>query len=103
MLEHVRRRALQSNLLKDIYIATGDREIIDTMRKFGAKIIITKKKHNNGTTRVAEALEKVNSTHVILIQGDEPLLNPNYIDKIYSTDVKIISSESIGNTNIVPS
>ena len=52
------------------------------MKNFGSKIIVTKK-HNNGTTRVAEAINKIKSSHVILIQGDEPLLNPNYIDKLY--------------------
>lgn len=88
MLEHVRRRALKSKKLKDVYIATGDNEIIKTMKKFGSKIIVTKKKHNNGTTRVAEALKKVKSTHVILIQGDEPLLDSNYIDRLYECIIK---------------
>ncbi len=83
MLEHVRRRALKSKFLKDVFIATGDKEIISIMKNFGSKIIVTKKKHNNGTTRVAEAINKIKSSHVILIQGDEPLLNPNYIDKLY--------------------
>lgn len=83
MLEHVRRRALKSKKLKEIYIATGDKEIIEIMKKFGSNILYSKKKHKNGTTRVAEGLEKINCSHVILIQGDEPLLKPEYIDTIY--------------------
>ena len=42
MLEHVRRRALKSKFLKDVFIATGDKEIISIMKNFGSKIIVTK-------------------------------------------------------------
>ena len=35
-----------------------------------------------GTTRVAEAIENIDCSHVILLQGDEPLIYPTYIDTI---------------------
>ena len=82
MIEHVRRRALMSSLIKDVYVATCDKKIADTVEQFGGKVIPTSNKHKNGTTRVAEAVADINCSHVILLQGDEPLLLPRHIDKI---------------------
>ncbi len=82
MIEHVRRRALMSSLIKDVYVATCDKKIADTVEQFGGKVIPTSNKHKNGTTRVAEAVLDINCSHVILLQGDEPLLLPRHIDKI---------------------
>ena len=82
MIEHVRRRALMSSLIKDVYVATCDKKIADTVEQFGGKVILTSNKHKNGTSRVAEAVLEINCSHVILLQGDEPLLLPRHVDKI---------------------
>ena len=82
MIEHVRRRALLSKYLDDVIIATCDVEIADTINAFNGKVIMTSNKHKNGTSRVAEAIQNIECTHVLLLQGDEPLLLPRHIDKI---------------------
>ena len=43
MLEHVRRRALMAEKVKDVVIATCDREIRDVLESFGAKVLMTGK------------------------------------------------------------
>lgn len=80
MIEHVRRRALLSSAISDVYVATCDEEIATAVRGFGGKVIMTANTHKNGTTRVAEAVKDIDCTHVILLQGDEPLLLPRHID-----------------------
>jgi 3-deoxy-manno-octulosonate cytidylyltransferase (CMP-KDO synthetase) len=82
MIEHVRRRALLSSSLDDVFVATCDEAIASVIRGFGGKVIMTANTHKNGTTRVAEAIEKVDCTHVILLQGDEPLLLPRHVDAL---------------------
>lgn len=84
MIEHVRRRALLSKHISnvDIYIATCDQEIADTVKSYNGNVIMTSNTHTNGTSRVAEAVKNIDCSHVILLQGDEPLLLPNYIDKM---------------------
>jgi len=42
-------------------------------------VIRTSDKHTNGTSRVAEAVASIDCTHVILLQGDEPLLKPDHV------------------------
>lgn len=82
MIEHVRRRALLSSSLDDVIVATCDDNIASVIRGFGGKVIMTANTHKNGTTRVAEAIDQVDCTHVILLQGDEPLLLPRHVDAL---------------------
>lgn len=88
MIEHVRRRALLSKKISDVYIATCDQEIADAMIANGGKIIMTSNQHQNGTSRVAEAARELDASHIILLQGDEPLLMPNYIDEVVNAITK---------------
>jgi 3-deoxy-manno-octulosonate cytidylyltransferase (CMP-KDO synthetase) len=81
MIEHVRRRALMSKSLAEVIVATCDESIASVIRGFGGRVIMTANTHKNGTSRVAEAISELDDcTHVILLQGDEPLLLPRHID-----------------------
>ena len=82
MIEHVRRRALLSQVISDVIVATCDEDISSVIKGFGGKVIMTAKTHTNGTSRVAEAIRELDCTHVILLQGDEPLLLPRHIDTL---------------------
>ncbi len=86
MIEHVRRRALLADSISEVYVATCDQEIADNVRRYGGKVIMTSDKHLNGTSRVAEAVENIECSHVILVQGDEPLLVPHDLD-IFSDQI----------------
>lgn len=93
MIEHVRRRALMSESLADVIVATCDNDIASVVRGFGGKVVMTANTHKNGTTRVAEAVKDINCSHVMLLQGDEPLLLPRHID----TFAKAIESDPDGD------
>jgi len=82
MIEHVRRRALMCSGLTDVFVATCDDQIAEVIKGFGGAVIKTSNAHNNGTTRVAEAVLNIDCDYVILLQGDEPLLLPKHIDLI---------------------
>jgi len=82
MIEHVRRRALLSGAVSDVYIATCDEEIATAIRDFGGKVIMTANTHTNGTSRIAEAVKDIDCTHVVLLQGDEPLLLPRHLQSL---------------------
>lgn len=80
MVEHVRRRALLCESLDEVIVATCDEEIAVLAREAGGRAVMTSAAHQNGTTRVAEAIEAIDCTHVILLQGDEPLLLPRQVE-----------------------
>ena len=113
MIEHVRRRAIISKTFKSIYIATPDKKIINLIKKYDGKIIITKKKHRSGTSRVGEAIKKISCSHVVVLFADEPLIEPEILKKfvmkikkdkvsdIWNATTKIKISEELRNRSIV--
>lgn len=82
MIEHVRRRALMCGSIDRVVVATCDEDIASAIRGFGGEVVMTSDSHRNGTTRVAEAVQGIDCTHVVLLQGDEPLLLPRHIETL---------------------
>ena len=87
MIEHVYKRAELSKSIHKIAVATPDKEIANYVKKFGGNVIMTKTTHERASDRCAEALlieeKKFNIKYdvVVMVQGDEPLVNPKMIDK----------------------
>jgi 3-deoxy-manno-octulosonate cytidylyltransferase (CMP-KDO synthetase) len=64
-------------------IATDDDRITALCKTIGAKVIKTRPDHPSGTDRIAEAAQQCEAaSHVINIQGDEPLLEPELVDTL---------------------
>jgi 3-deoxy-manno-octulosonate cytidylyltransferase (CMP-KDO synthetase) len=82
MIEHVRRRALLSDVFSDVFVATCDQEIAEVVNGYGGQVLRTASTHTNGTSRVAEAIEDIDCSHVVLLQGDEPLLLPRHLEQL---------------------
>jgi len=84
LLQHTWEAALQSSALDQVVIATDSDEIADVARRFGAEVCMTGD-HPSGTDRVAEVATKYSSADLIVnIQGDEPELAPENINKLVS-------------------
>jgi len=82
MVEHVRRRALLCAECSEVIVATCDDEIADVVRDTGGRVIMTSISHKTGMDRVAEAIEHVDCSHIILLQGDEPLILPEDLGRL---------------------
>jgi len=101
MIEHVRRRALLANSLSEVIVATCDDEIASVITGYGGQVIMAHASHKNGTTRVAEAVKEIDCTHVMLLQGDEPLLLPRHIDSLASAIYRNPSSDAWNITGAI--
>ena len=88
LIQHTFENAKRSKLIQNILITSDDSRILDHAEEFGAEVIKTPKSSPNGTTRVFQALQKAKITTkdaiIINVQGDEPVLNPKSIDKLYN-------------------
>lgn len=80
MVIHVLKRALMSDILDEVYVATDDKRIFDAVEKYGGKAIMTDKKHNNGSERMHEVSQKIIGDVFVVINGDEALLRPEHIN-----------------------
>ena len=83
MFVHTYKRSLLSKKLYESYICTDSNEIIKIAKKFNCKFIKTGK-NPTGTDRISEAVKKLKNKFDLYldIQGDEPLVDPNHIDKV---------------------
>ena len=77
MISHVFKKAQEANI-GEVFVATGDQEIVNDVKKNGGEAILTSKIHKTGTDRIYEAIEKLGRSDIELVmnlQGDEPLMN----------------------------
>ena len=83
IIVHTFKRAKLSKKLDEVIVCTDDQEIVNVVQEHGGKAILTSKKHKNGTERIYEVAKKIKKASLIVdIQGDEPLIDPNDIDKV---------------------
>ena len=93
IISHVFKKAEEANI-GEVIVATEDQEIIDDVTKNGGKAILTSNKHQTGTDRVYEALQKTDSSKIDFImnlQGDEPLME---VDDIRHLNNQMIKNNS---------
>ena len=79
MMWHVSQRAIESNVLDEVYIATDDERIVKVANEHNLKTVMTSDKHETGTDRVAEVASQIQADYYINIQGDEPFIEPEAI------------------------
>lgn len=82
VLEHVYQQVRQSKQVHEVVVATGDQEVVDLVEGFGGRVIKTKPDHATGTDRIVEAVQSIQCDWVLNVQGDEPLINPQDLDKL---------------------
>ena len=104
IIVHTLKRALLSKKLDKVIVCTDSKKIVDVVKKYGGKALLTSKKHQNGTERIAEVAKKFNAKLVVDIQGDEPLVDPKDIDKVVDFHEKnqnfdIVVPSMISKTN----
>jgi 3-deoxy-manno-octulosonate cytidylyltransferase (CMP-KDO synthetase) len=88
MVVRVAEIAEQAVGADNVYIATENEEIVDVVKKYGYKVILTSDSCLTGTDRVAEAALEIDADIIINIQGDEPMLDPNDIKKVIEAKLK---------------
>jgi 3-deoxy-manno-octulosonate cytidylyltransferase (CMP-KDO synthetase) len=98
MVEHVRRRALLARGVRDVVVATCDASIFDAIGSFGGRAVMTADSHERCTDRVHEAMLALPGDLVVMVQGDEPLLVPEAIERVAKP---LIDLPEVGCTNLL--
>jgi len=85
LLKWVIELAQNVNFNASLIVLTEDRIIKKFVDSLGVACFITDKLHKNGTARVLEILDRIDSDFIINLQGDEPLVNPIDLSNLYET------------------
>ncbi len=73
-----------------VVVATDSDKIARVVRGFGGEAVMTSPRCPSGTDRVAQVARTSRAGIVVNVQGDEPLLSPNTIDKV----VEVLQEDS---------
>jgi len=107
--------ALQTNLFEEVYVVSDSDVIAKAIQTVGGNVIMSKKEHECGSDRIAEAVEFMEADIVINVQGDEPFIDAVSLSKLIeafkndtqnvidlaSLKVQITNKEDIENPNNV--
>ncbi|MCX6966601.1 MAG: 3-deoxy-manno-octulosonate cytidylyltransferase [Verrucomicrobia bacterium] len=86
LIQHVWERTLRAKSISRVIVATDDMRIAEAAFGFGAEVSITSPKHRSGTDRIAEVAQKLKgASHVLNVQGDEPLVDPTLLNRLAKT------------------
>nr|MBP6316463.1 3-deoxy-manno-octulosonate cytidylyltransferase [Chitinophagaceae bacterium] len=103
---------LDSKLFDEVYVVADHTAIQEELERIGGRVIMSTKQHESGTDRIAEAVEQLPCDIVINVQGDEPFISREALQKVIdlfqNKEVQIASlmmpiddEEKIQNPNCV--
>ena len=101
LIQHVWERCGKARGITAIIVATDDMRIAEAAFAFGAEVSMTSPKHRSGTDRCAEVAKRLHGySHIINVQGDEPLIDPALISRLAKTLTADKSIEMITAANV---
>ncbi len=74
--------ALETKLFDEVFVVTDSNLIFDEITQHGGKAIMSKKEHESGSDRIAEAVEDLDVDIVINVQGDEPFIDKKPLEQL---------------------
>lgn len=85
--------ALNTNLFEAVFVVTDADIIFKTIENAGGKAIMSKKTHECGSDRIAEAVKNMKADIIINIQGDEPFIDAVSLSKLIAVFKKDTNKE----------
>ncbi len=101
LIQHVWERCVKARGVDVVIVATDDMRIAEVAFGFGAEVALTSPKHRSGTDRLAEVAKKLTGfSHIINVQGDEPLIDPTLVTRLARTmleerSIQMITAASV--------
>jgi len=76
--------AKETNLFDEVYVVTDSEIIFNEIELNGGKAIMSKREHECGSDRIAEAVADMNVDIVVNVQGDEPFTSKKGLEQVLS-------------------
>lgn len=85
MICRVAEQANAARSVARVIVATDDQRIVSAVEAAGFEVVLTRHDHVSGTDRVAEVAAKIDAEIIVNVQGDEPLIAPETIERAVTT------------------
>jgi len=109
VIRHTHDAAAATGLFSDVVVVTDSDIIYEEIQANGGKAIMSKKQHESGSDRIAEAVADMDVDVIINVQGDEPFIQYEPLAKLVAlfadpsvqvaSLMRVITSEEEINSN----
>lgn len=85
VIRHTYDNTLATGLFEEVYVVTDSDIIFNEITVNGGKAVMSKKNHESGSDRIAEAIADMDIDIVVNVQGDEPFVQKDPLEKLLAT------------------
>jgi 3-deoxy-manno-octulosonate cytidylyltransferase (CMP-KDO synthetase) len=82
VIRHTYDNTLATGLFDEVYVVTDSEIIFNEITSNGGKALMSQKEHESGSDRIAEAVAHLPIDIVVNIQGDEPFVKKEPLEKL---------------------
>ena len=82
VIRHTYDNTKATGLFDEVYVVTDSEIIFNEIVTNGGKAIMSKKVHESGSDRIAEAIKNLDIDIVVNVQGDEPFVKREPLEKV---------------------
>ena len=106
VIRHTYDNTVATGLFDDVYVVTDSEIIFNEITSHGGKAIMSTKEHESGSDRIAEAIEHLAIDIVVNVQGDEPFVKKEPLEKliaVFKDDTVQVASlmQALTNTELI--
>ena len=106
VIRHTYDNTVATGLFNEVYVVTDSEIIFNEIISHGGKALMSKKEHESGSDRIAEAIEHLNIDIVVNVQGDEPFVKKEPLEKliaVFKDDKVEVASlmQALTNTDLI--
>lgn len=85
VIRHTYDNTIATGLFSDVIVVTDSEIIFNEITSNGGKAIMSKKNHESGSDRIAEAVADLDVDIIVNVQGDEPFVQKEPLEKLLAT------------------
>lgn len=82
VIRHTYDNTVATGLFEEVWVVTDSGIIFDEIVGHGGRAIMSKKPHESGSDRIAEAVAEMDIDIVVNVQGDEPFVKKNPLQQL---------------------
>ena len=82
VIRHTYDNTLATGLFDEVYVVTDSEIIFNEITSNGGKALMSQKEHESGSDRIAEAVANLPIDIVVNVQGDEPFVKKEPLEKL---------------------
>lgn len=82
VIQHTYDNTVATGLFNEVVVVTDSTIIFDQIISSGGKAVMSKKEHESGSDRIAEAVADMDVDIIVNVQGDEPFVKKEPLQKL---------------------